>query len=154
MIYRTVGITAFFIILMLPFCVYSSVLSFLDQKKEAESQDLQKLQDKCEQQCKELYKHFDSKRVPTYQHYYNEKLNKCFVIISNKKNTEKYLYEVDDNETKIRGIFLQVGSAVEFCLVSNRGCQSEEEEDTPVKSYTRCKSLSEWNKLVQPYMEE
>ncbi len=145
-------------ILMLPFCVYSSVFSLLDEKKEQEaaSQDLQALQNKCEQQCKNLYKHFDLKRVSIYEHYYNEKLNKCFVIISNKKNTEKYLYEVNDHDVKIRGIFIQAGKSVEFCLVSNKGCQSEEEqaENPPVKSYTRCKSLSEWNKLAQPYTEE
>lgn len=145
---------AFFIIVMFPLYVCSSVFSLLHEPEDSALQDLSALRERCEKQSKELYKHFDSRRVPLYQHYYHEKLNKCFVVISNKNNTEKYLYEVDDNETKIHGIFIKVGNSVEFCLVSNKGYQFEKEEDISPKSYTKCKSLSEWNKQIKPYTEE
>lgn len=164
MINKTLGIMIFCVTFLLPFYVYPSIFSLFNEEEDSKSrkvkeedfelQEIINLQERCDKLCKNFYKHFDSKRVQIYQNYYNEKLNKCFVVISNKKNTEKYLFEVDDNEMKIHGIFIQVGNDVEFCLVSNKGCKSETEETAVVKSHAKCKFKKEWDSLVKHYMEE
>jgi hypothetical protein len=160
MINKTLGIMVFCLIFILPLYVYSSNISPWDffsftNEQDFESQEICELKERCKKLSKEFYnKNFNSKMLSIYQNYYNKKLNKCFVIISNKKNTEKYLFEVGVNEMIIHGTFIQVDNDVDFCLVSNKGYKSKTEEDAHVKSYMKCKSKAEWDKLVKPYMEK
>ena len=160
MVKKTLSITVFCLIFILPIYVYSSNILPFDffsssNDENCESEETCALKKRCKKLAKEFYKkNFNSKILPVYQSYYNEKLNKCFVIISNQNNTEKYLFEVNANEMIIHGIFIQVDNDVDFCLVSNKGYKSKTEEDMPVKANVKCKSRAEWDKLVKPYMEE
>jgi hypothetical protein len=100
-------------------------------KKEEE------LRGKCEKQCKMFFrKYIDSSKIKLHKNHYNKKLTTCFILTSDIKNTEKYLFDV--NENKNYGTFIQRNNNVVFCFVLKKKCNSEKE----------------WDSLVKPYMEE
>ncbi|MBN1365999.1 MAG: hypothetical protein JW976_14415 [Syntrophaceae bacterium] len=160
MIKKTLSITVFCLIFILPIYVYSSNILPFDffsssNDENCESQEICASKNRCKKLAKELYKKFfNSKILPVYQSYYNEELNKCFVIISSQNNTKKYLLEVNANEMIIHGIFIQANNDIDFCLVSNKGYKTKTNEDMPVKSNVKCKSRAEWDNLIKPYIEE
>jgi hypothetical protein len=82
--------------------------------------------------------------IITYTNHYNRRLNKCFVILkaisfSEKKDklgmlTDKTLWDI--NEMKQYGSFDQFFKGELFsCQVLDKGCNSEIEWDSLVKSY-------------------
>lgn len=149
MIKKVLWITAACIILSWPFSVYPSLFS--DGEDEP---DIHEAKQRCEHFGMNLYGHFDTKRVQSYSAFYHQDTGKCYIVISNRKQTEKYLFEVEEDDTVLRGIFIQNGNQVDFCIVSNKIYEKETDGEKPRKSYAVCRSKTEWDKLAKPYMEE
>jgi hypothetical protein len=91
----------------------------------------------------------DTSYTANYINHYNRKLNKCFVLLigvtirkNDKENlgtgTDKTLWDI--NENKQYGIFFKFSNMSEptTCEVLGKFCYSE----------------TEWDSLVNPYMEE
>ena len=118
-----------------------SVMSLLgcNNKNPKEVYDLQV---RCGQQCDEYFKKEygegdikQKKELWVHENHYNKKLNKCFILLDQIVGSkEKELYEI--NEHKIYGLY--DGRSTSFCHMLEK----------------KCKSQDEWNKLVNPYMEE
>lgn len=114
------------------------------------------LQEKCGKRCDEMFRKdygngTDNKgMISNYQNHYNKKLNKCFFLIMNtsvsrNKKTNKVeslimrnLFDVNENK--------EYGSFVRWSYsFTPNDCRVLEKY---------CKSESEWDSLVKPYMEE
>ncbi len=116
------------------------------------------LQERCGRQADELFKREYKnsgvintqygKAVVAYRNHYNKKLNKCFLLITNRDmprkdtglNTSigKLLYDV--NEHNEYGSYFKVDSDSMplACKASGKDCHSKQE----------------WDSLIKPYMEE
>lgn len=151
MLKKTLRITLFCIIFSLPLSVQASLLL----SSEEEESLIPESQKRCEHLCMNVYRHFDTKKVQSYRKFYHPETGRCFMLISNKTQTERYLLEIEEQGTVIRGIFIQNGKDVDFCIVSPKiDAEETDEEKQPKKSYTKCKSKSEWDKFTKPYLEE
>ena len=99
------------------------------------------LQEQCGKRSEEFFrKKFKYSKPFLHQNHYNKKLNKCF-ILARYLDEQKYLYDV--NENKRYGVFYKNPSTpkeIDFVL-----CEVLEKE---------CKSVSEFDSLVKPYMKE
>jgi hypothetical protein len=111
------------------------------------------LQEKCGKQSKEYFEKeygqgirvYDGgqSETITFQNHYNEKLNKCFIILTTKgfiKNEVKSYYKkslFDINENNEYGFFYMTTTSF-ICNLFGKKCNSEQE----------------WDSLVKPYMEE
>ncbi len=79
-----------------------------------------------------------------FSNHYNQKLNKCLILINHFKDdsnlelieSDTILYNVYENNSL--GVIRTVGSLKNFCEVSNQSCEDQ----------------GEFAKLVKPYMEE
>jgi len=98
------------------------------------------LQEKCEKQGEAWSKSYLQKYPSdkfTYESHYNQKLNKCFMLVTYSKSQLKSLKSVSEN--KIYGSLLaRQDSKTIICNVLENKCKTEKE----------------WNALVKPYMEE
>jgi hypothetical protein len=113
------------------------------------------LQEKCGKRCEDMFKKEykfvnttkDGQMMNSYQNHYNQKLNKCFILVTttnypSDKKTDvlvmKVLFDINENK--------EYGSVDKFrkqpvpssCNVLNKICTSEQE----------------WDLLVKPYMED
>lgn len=136
-------------IILLFFCSYP--LDCVSGSKED-----YELQERCGKRAEEKFKEAYGKAgfqtdgvLVNYINHYNKKLNKCFVLVTgtniptggNEKlgiGTDKTLWDI--NENKPYGSFYKFSnkSTPSICDVLGRLCKSE----------------SEWDLLVKPYMEE
>jgi uncharacterized lipoprotein NlpE involved in copper resistance len=107
------------------------------------------LQEKCGRISKEFFKnnYYDGIiKTPNgkeiyyhYRNHYNNKLNKCFIEITEDGFIGKKKELLDVNENNSLGIVrMNKEQDIKSCYVSNKECNSE----------------GEWNILVKPYMEE
>lgn len=116
------------------------------------------LQEKCGKKCEKFFNKkynlelLNDQRNTTYQNHYNNKLNKCFMVVKEhfidrdldnkpERTIVEDLYDV--NENKLIGSFTMKWSN----LTKSNGilCKFLNKE---------CKSQEEWDILVKPYMEE
>lgn len=127
---------------LLPTNIYSSSI-----KEDHE------LREKCGKYCKEYFSKTygngmievgDGQENWTYDNHYNEKLNKCFILTTTLVSTKNKMYggkrkEIFDILEKTSyGEFLMIDGQLIFCNVLEEKCKSE----------------SEWDLLVKPYMEK
>ncbi|MBN1471183.1 MAG: hypothetical protein JW925_05335 [Syntrophaceae bacterium] len=103
-------------------------------------QKISALKKQCERECEEWVNADEKKFFRdkfTHQNHYNASLDKCFILVNYSKKQLKILREI--NENKIYGSFRSKkdGSTI-LCNVLEKICKSE----------------SEWDSLVKPYMEE
>jgi hypothetical protein len=124
----------------------------------ANAKESYELQEKCGKRAEELFhsqygkeniiNSKDGQAIVSYENHYNEKLNRCFSLISysffpNKTSTQKPSRQISlssINENKELGsifIFIETNKLM-GCEVSGKKCAAE----------------SEWNTLVAPYMNE
>jgi hypothetical protein len=111
------------------------------------------LQEKCGKYCKEYFiKTYGNGRIEvdngqenwTYDNHYNKKLNKCFILTTTLVSTKNKMHggkrkEIFDiREYTSYGEFLMIDDQLIFCNVLEEKCKSE----------------SEWDQLVKPYMKE
>lgn len=104
------------------------------------------LQEKCSEKAKEFFDNYDAgvSTKDKYSNHYNEKLDKCFVLMATYNEGKagyvegNYLYNVYEN--------ISVGYKAGFkgekpysCNVGESNCDWNNEE---------------WGKLIKPYMEE
>jgi hypothetical protein len=112
---------------------------------------------KAEEQCGQVAKifftqsyggnrhaHGDKDFGTTYKHHYNRNLDKCFmvlttVITTGEGGTQKDLYEL--YEHKVYGSFYEIGT-------------KDDEPEACEVSGKLCKSASQWEELLEPFMEE
>lgn len=110
--------------------------------------EISSLQDKCEKNSRKIFRKEykdgvieNSKGIFLYKYkdHYNKKLNKCFMVITEDGDLERYkkLLDVDENES--------YGSVRINNDQENLGCYVREK---------KCKSEEGWDSLVKPYMEE
>lgn len=112
---------------------------------EKSAKEISKLQEKCEKQSKKIFsKQYNDGTVENdkglflyqYKHHYNKKLNKCFMVITEDGDLERYkkLLDVDENNSygsvRINNDRENMG-----CYLLNKKCSSEEGWDSIVKSY-------------------
>ena len=119
-----------------------------------------KLQKRCGKSAENYFKRFygsgyykssEGTSLYYYTSHYNRELNACFVLLMGKLipynteemekygvTTDKELWDIDAN--RLNGWFLKINKFKKpvHCEVSGKDCRSE----------------SEWDSLVEPYMEE
>lgn len=111
------------------------------------------LQERCGKSAADFYKEYDPNST-SYINHYNKKLNKCFILItviskSKKSNYvihQEWLYDVNDH--KAYGSFFTTIENVKGKLVRkrlDRLCTGLGES---------CSSVSEWEAVIKPYLEE
>ncbi len=115
---------------------------------EKTAKEISNLQEKCEKQSKKIFsKQYNNGSVENstglflykYKHHYNKKLNKCFMVITEDGDLERYkkLLDVDENNSygsvRINNDRENMG-----CYLLNKKCSSEEG----------------WDSIAKPYMEE
>lgn len=112
--------------------------------------DYKLLQENCGKECEELFQkkyYIDNKLYPhidksfSYKHHYNNKLNKCFILITETggNNSHKRMKFIDIHKRDTNyGLFSIIGNNIRSCSFLNKKCDSEEE----------------WNSLIKSYMEE
>ncbi len=116
--------------------------------EEKSAEEISKLQAKCENKCKRIFRKEYNKGVIEkdksvflylYKSHYNKKLNKCFMLVTEDGVLERYkkLLNVDENES-FGSIRLNNDAQNLGCYVLNKKCDSEEA----------------WDSLVKPYMNE
>jgi len=99
--------------------------------------EVYELQEKCGKRCEEWVKKDYNGRNCSYKNHYNNKLNKCFILVScNDGVPHELLFDVNENNNLGGLSDFKKGSV--FCSIM---CKE-------------CKSKSEWDLLVKPYMEE
>jgi hypothetical protein len=100
------------------------------------------LQEQCRKQCDEWFKksYGDGYVSKTHRNHYNQKLKKCFILVTTKNTkltTNNELYDV--NEDKIYGSFIKGKDGLPlYCKFVGKECKTEDE----------------WKQLIKPYMEE
>lgn len=97
------------------------------------------LQDKCGKRSEEWFKReYDGLGFHcSYKNHYNNKLNKCFILVSQTDSGyNEVLFDVHENNKLGGYTFFTQGS--ESCSMTG----------------TECHSRKDWDKLVKPYMEE
>ena len=112
---------------------------------EKTAKEISSLQEKCEKQSKKIFsKQYNNGSVENstglflykYKHHYNKKLNKCFMVITEDGDLERYkkLLDVDENNSygsvRINNDRENMG-----CYLLNKKCSSEDGWDSIVKSY-------------------
>lgn len=122
------------------------------QTRKEQSKEDYNSQEKCGKRCHEFFhkKYGDGKKNDeseyshsTYQRHYNQKLNRCFILVTSRGYTKtdtktynnKSLFDI--NEDKEFGVFEDKKTSF-LCILSGK----------------KCKSKEEWDLLVKPYMEE
>jgi len=102
------------------------------------SKENYELQEKCGKRCEEWVKKEYNGTNCSYKNHYNKKLNKCFILVSCNGNniSTEILFDINENN-KIGGLSDFKNGKV-FCSMSDK----------------ECKSVSEWEILVKPFMEE
>ena len=94
------------------------------------------LQKQCKKDSEKFFKKDNNDlSIRSYKNHYNKKLNKCFILIDDENVNAKFLYDVKEN--KRYGATVDLGDKI-------LGKVLEKE----------CKSKSECDLLVKPYMEE
>ena len=98
------------------------------------------LSEKCAMRAKEVFdKDFAHRGNFTYRNHYNNKLNKCFALITESTNEVIKIDLWDINELSIYGQigYKKIGEIL-YCGVQVHYCKSKEQ----------------WDGLVKPFMEE
>lgn len=114
------------------------------------------LQEKCARQAREVFKGDGLDKAPfaSFSNHYNEKLNKCFVLLENHVIAGEAVTSTrldDAFEGKVFGNYLwQTEKNKKYWEVPPLACnvvlESGEEKV--------CKSSEEFNQLIKPYMGE
>jgi CTP:phosphocholine cytidylyltransferase-like protein len=98
------------------------------------------LQEQCGKRCEEVFRnqYKDSGMKCSYKNHYNKKMNDCFILVScvNGGIQDETLLDINENY-KIGGISYLTKKMVSCSMLDKE-----------------CKSKSEWNSLLKPYMEE
>jgi hypothetical protein len=113
------------------------------------------LQERCGRRCQEVFKEQfgrgqagdkDCHYLSNYESHYNIRLNKCFILVRTSAYCKDSVTEMDDlvdvNSNKIYGNF--IGDTFGKTTIKPSGNVLD----------NHCNSLSEWDALVKPYMEE
>lgn len=129
--------------------------SSVSEKKIKEEYDLQ---ERCGKRCDEVFtKGFgkegitnstdkSSQMMSNYTNHYNNKMNKCFMIITSTSYLSKTkdvivmknIFDVNENKDYGSVVKYEKRPTTNICWVLGKKCKSEEE----------------WDLLVKPYMEE
>jgi len=111
-------------------------------------EEISSLQEKCEKMSGKIFRKEykdgvieSSKGIFLYKYnsHYNKKLNKCFMVVTEDGDLERYkkLLDVEENES--------YGSVRVNNDQENLGCYVRDK---------KCKSEDGWDSIVKPYMEE
>jgi len=122
-------------VLVISFAVSLAGCNFLNFTKKQSP-----LQEKCEKQCEAWSKSYQQKYPSdklTFENHYNQRLNKCFMLVTYSTSRMKSLKSISEN--KIYGsLLVKQNSKTLICNVLENKCKTEKE----------------WDALVKPYMEE
>ena len=123
--------------------------------KEQDRKQIYELQERCRMSAEEYFTgrfgsgiRYDDfgQRIDTYTNHYNEKLNKCFILIDTviipnykifRTSSAKTLLDIY-NDTYYGSYGIARDGSVNLCEMLKKECHSD----------------SEWYALVRPYMEE
>ena len=107
----------------------------VSQKQLKEEYDLQ---ERCGKRCEEWFKKNYNGMNCFYKNHYNNKMNKCFILINCNEGMgqTQNLWDVNENN-KFGGLSVFKEGSV-LCSMLGKECKSKEE----------------WDLLVKPYMEE
>jgi hypothetical protein len=107
-----------------------------DQKKKLKEE--YELQEKCSKRCEGWFKKEYEGQKCFYKNHYNRKMNKCLILIYCNEGEVSNELLFDVNEHNRIGGFSYFTEGSVMCSMLGK----------------ECKSKSEWEKLVKPYMEE
>jgi hypothetical protein len=125
------------------------------KEQELDRKQIYELQERCRKSAEEFFTgrfgsgiRYDDfgQRIDTYSNHYNEKLNKCFILIDTvifpnykifRTLNAKTLFDVY-KDTYYGSYGITRDGSVHPCEMLKKECHSD----------------SEWNKLTKPYMEE
>ena len=114
--------------------LFALVVLFLIAGCEDKNKADDLLQAKCGKNSEAFFKKsYDAVYSGFYASHYNKKRNKCYMLFYNPVTKRKILYDVD--KANLRGMFSHDGV---YCFVYEKKCKTEKE----------------WDKLVEPYMQE
>jgi hypothetical protein len=143
-------------ILIVAVCLFAPSYLY-GQNSKPSAKDISELQEKCKSDAVTIFKEVFSKNdmpndkdgvtYKNYKNHYNIKLNKCFVLI----NTTSYPHS-KSNDALIIKVLWGINEVKKYGSVTRLRRQPNP-TDCSVKDRI-CKSESEWNSLVKPYMED
>ena len=110
------------------------------EKSSISQKELYDLQEKCRKQSEDwVEKKYKGKKY-SYNNHYNNKLNKCFILVFEKQESisGQNLYDVNDNKELGYLVVFNDRGGVFIGYILGKKCETEEE----------------WDKFVKPYMEE